>query len=119
MKTQTQSATKGKKGTVSIENLEDRGLRLRWRHEGNRYVLALGIPDSKLNRSVAPNKARQIEGDIATNNSDGTLEMYRPAKTVPKIRLTVPNLFESFIDHRRARMTEKTITAVLSSMKYT
>ncbi len=74
MKTQLPSASKAKKGTVSIENLEDRGLRLRWRHEGNRYVMALvGVSDNKLNRAAAQSKARQIEEDMVTGNFDPTV----------------------------------------------
>ncbi len=82
--------------------MEDRGLRLRWRHEGKRYCLALGIPDNKLNRAAAQTKARQIEGDMVTGNFDPTLTKYKPAPTVPKQRETVPNLFESLMGQRRA-----------------
>ncbi|NJM28650.1 MAG: hypothetical protein HC856_11505 [Pseudanabaena sp. RU_4_16] len=54
----TQSMSK--KSIVSIEALSDRGLRLRWRHNGKRHCLALGLQDSLTNRTVAEAKARQL-----------------------------------------------------------
>ena len=50
-----------KKSIVSIEALNDLGLRLRWRHSGKHHCLALGLQDSLTNRTVAEAKARQIE----------------------------------------------------------
>jgi integrase len=67
------AGVRSKRGTVGIENLEGM-FRLRWSHAGNRYCLTLGVPDTKVNRSVAKSKAGAIEGDLATGNFDPTLE---------------------------------------------
>ena len=67
----------GKKGTVSIESLFDRGLRLRWRYSDKRCCIALGIPDSPANRTIAESKAKQIELDIISGHFDDTLERYQ------------------------------------------
>ncbi|GAB4215523.1 MAG: hypothetical protein OHK0012_15840 [Synechococcales cyanobacterium] len=63
---------KASKGTVAVESVPGRGLRLRWRCCGKRYVLALGLPDSKVNHQVAQQKATQIELDMASGNFDPT-----------------------------------------------
>jgi len=36
------------------------------------------LPDSKVNRTVAEQKARQIELDIASGNFDESLRKYKP-----------------------------------------
>ncbi|MDJ0707169.1 MAG: DUF3596 domain-containing protein [Leptolyngbyaceae cyanobacterium MO_188.B28] len=53
------------KGSVSIEDFQGR-LRLRWRYQGKRYALSIGLPDSKINRQVAQKQATVIELDIAS-----------------------------------------------------
>jgi integrase len=63
---------KAAKGMVSVEVLQGR-LRLRWRQGGKRYTLSLGIPDSTVNRTVAQQKASQIQLDIISGNFDPTL----------------------------------------------
>jgi integrase len=68
---------KAAKGTVSVEVFEGR-LRLRWREGGKRYTLSLGLPDSKVNRTVAQQKANQIQLDIISGNFDSTLKKYKP-----------------------------------------
>jgi hypothetical protein len=52
---------------VKVESFKG-WLRLRWSCAGERYSLALGLPDSKVNRTVAAGKAAVIEGDLATEN---------------------------------------------------
>ncbi len=66
-----------KKGSVTVIAEKDRGLRLRWRYEGKQYSLALGLPDSRVNRAQAESKARMIEVDIQTGHFDPTLDKYR------------------------------------------
>lgn len=61
----TDTGKKSSKGTVSVEEFQGR-LRLRWRHEGKRYVLAIGLPDSKVNRD-----RRGAEGDHDRTRSGG------------------------------------------------
>ena len=50
---------------VKVEN-DDGRLRLSCTHGGKRYAIALGLPDSKVNRTVAQQKAAQIELDIVS-----------------------------------------------------
>ena len=84
-------------GFVSVENHHGR-LRLRFRYGGKRYAIAVGLPDSVVNRKVAQQKATQIELDIASGNFDRTLEKYRPPKTGKKASegQVVP-LFQKFM----------------------
>jgi integrase len=48
---------KNQQGTVAVETYKDR-LRLRWGHQGQRYCLSLGMPDTQVNRIVATGKAK-------------------------------------------------------------
>ncbi len=52
-------------------------MRLRWRYQSKQYSLALGIPDSRVNRTQAESKARLIEVDIQTGHFDQSLDKYR------------------------------------------
>ena len=82
---------------VKVENDNGR-LRLRWTYQGNRFTLAIGLPDSVTNRIVAEGKARVIEGDIATGNFDVTLKKYKPAKASPRVEpITTDKLFTKFM----------------------
>jgi integrase len=60
-------------GTVAIQTFKNR-LRLVWSHGGKRHFLYRNLPDGKVNRLVAQQRARQIEGDLATSNFDLTLD---------------------------------------------
>jgi integrase len=66
-------------GFVRVENANGR-LRLQFTGGGKRYVLAVGLPDLRVNRLVAGQKAAQIELDIVSSNFDATLAKYRPPK---------------------------------------
>lgn len=61
----TESEKIGRTGRslVKVEN-DDGRLRLRFTHGDRRYAIALGLPDSQVNRTVAQQKAAQIELDI-------------------------------------------------------
>jgi integrase len=84
-------------GLVSIEEYQGR-LRLRFRHEGKRCTISVGLPDSAVNRRVAQQRAAQIELDIASGNFDFTLKKYKPAKgDRVKDTAQVGNLFEQFM----------------------
>ncbi|MEO1347525.1 MAG: tyrosine-type recombinase/integrase [Cyanobacteria bacterium J06635_15] len=84
-------------GLVKVENDEGR-LRLRFSYGGKRKTLAVGLPDSKINRMVAQQKATQIELDIASGNFDATLKKYKPpkAESAKKPEARVVGLFEKF-----------------------
>ena len=70
---------KAPKGSINIES--DKGwLRLRFSCQSKRYAFALGLPDSKVNRKVAEQKAKQIELDILSGNFDSTLKKYKPER---------------------------------------
>ena len=87
-----------KQHLVKVEN--DKGaLRLRFSYGGNRHSIAVGLPDSKVNRIVAQQKATQIELDIASGNFDSTLKKYKPPKASAKksATATVVGLFEKFM----------------------
>lgn len=68
----SQPKKKAPKGTVSVQVFKDR-LRLCWSYCGKRYFLYIGLPDSKVNRVIAEQKARQIEGDTLPFRSDKEL----------------------------------------------
>lgn len=84
-------------GLVKVEN-DDGRLRLRFSHSGKRYSMAVGLPDSKVNRLVAQKKASQIELDIAYGNFDSTLKRYKPPRGGKKAsEAQVVEMFESFM----------------------
>lgn len=81
-------------GLVSIEEYQGR-LRLRFRYEGKRCAISVGLPDSAVNRRVAQQKAAQIELDIASGNFDSTLTKYKPVKGDRATEnVLIPDLFE-------------------------
>jgi integrase len=108
MKKQVVELDRGRKGTVSVESLEGR-LRLRWRYQGRRCVLSLGIPDSRVNRTVAEQRANQIQLDIASGNFDLTLKKYRPQRLGTGISISVPAFFGQFTQHKAKAVSPRTI----------
>jgi integrase len=98
------------KQAVKIESIEGR-LRLRWTYQGKRKVLAMGLYDTKLGRTVAESKAKVIEADLATGNYDDTLKKYKSQGQNPAddSGLSVTQLFQKFIDHKAKRVLKKTI----------
>jgi integrase len=78
------------KGTVAIENSNNR-LRLRWSCEGQRYCLALGLPNTPINLKLAKKTASQIELDIASGNFDVSLDKYRHKQTSKRKVTASPN----------------------------
>lgn len=73
---QSKSRKKAAKGTVVVQVFKER-LRLCWSYLGKRYFLSIGLPNSKVNRIVAEQKARQIELDIVSGYFDPTLKKYK------------------------------------------
>jgi integrase len=84
----SQPKKKAPKGTVSVQVFKDR-LRLCWSYCGKRYFLYIGLPDSKVNQVIAEQKARQIEGDMATANFDPSLRKYKPEYQQQYLRVSV------------------------------
>jgi integrase len=93
------------KGIIKIEVFKDR-LRLRWSTSGDRFCIYVGLPDTKINRSAAEAKARQIELDIISGNFDRTLKKYKPEVKISESRITVADLFEKYCEHK-AKVNEK------------
>lgn len=85
---------------VTIENHDGR-LRLRWRHEGKRYTLSCGVPDTQTGRAAAKQKAAQIELDISAGYFDPTLMKYRP-KLLGKnaIEIATVVMFQRFAQYK-------------------
>jgi integrase len=50
--------------TVTIENHENR-LRLRWAYQGERYTLAVGVPDNPTGRAIANQKRGKLNWGIS------------------------------------------------------
>jgi integrase len=86
---------------------------LRWRHEGRRCHLSLGIDDTPHNRFRAQQVATQIQTDIAYGQFDPeNLDKYKPTlgtvaaeNCTQTVKLTTVSLFEEFIEHRRSEGT--------------
>lgn len=115
-KTTKPKTAKAKKGTVSVT--ADRGrLRLGWRHEGQRYFLFIGLPDSVTNRRVAAAKATQIELDILSGHFDPTLKRYK-IELRNHLQTSVPELFEEFIQFKSKTVTEATLDKYRGLLKY-
>lgn len=111
-----------KKGSIAIGTLNGM-LRLRWTYQGAPYTLALGLPDSPINRHAAQAKAAEIQADIAMQQFDSTLAKYRPQRDAPGLELRhTTAIFEQFIEHRRTEGTSgqaiaSRYTPLLSNLK--
>jgi integrase len=97
--------TKSGRKLVKVEN-DDGRLRLRWTHHGKRYAIAVGLPDTAVNRTFAQQKASQIELDIISGNFDSTLKKYKPKRATSKHleQSTAGDVFEKFmVDQKKAK----------------
>ena len=98
---------RAKKGSVSVG--ADKGwLRLSWRVSGKRYYLTLGLPDDRVNRAIAQQKALAIEKDILYNEFDPTLDKYRQPSE-DSDGLTAVELFEKYVEFKRQNLDARTI----------
>lgn len=101
-------APRAAKGSVSVTS--DRGwLRLRWKHQGKRYTMALGMPDSSVNRQIAQAKAGAIYGDLMSGNFDPTLEKYKPQSAEDAIALSVCDLFQRWMDFKASSLEVRSL----------
>jgi integrase len=76
-------------------------LRLRWRHDGKRYCIGLGVHDNPTGRAFANQKKSQIEMDILSGHFDVTLLKYRPRKLgIKHTEVTAVELFEKYAANR-------------------
>ena len=111
------SAKRSPKGTVAVEAFQGR-LQLRWRYENKRYALSMGFPDSKVNRTVAQQKASQIELDIVSGNFDSTLKKYRPRPRIQASQNNAVNLFKQFTDYKAKTVSKKTLEKYKATIGY-
>ncbi|MGB3534237.1 MAG: DUF3596 domain-containing protein [Microcoleaceae cyanobacterium] len=108
--------TKAQKGTVVV--FADNGcLRLRWRYQGKRKSMSIGLPDTKVNRILAEGLARKIELDIKAGNYDPTRAKYRPNVTEPS-SMTIPELFEQFLKIKSKSITARSVEKYTAALKY-
>lgn len=100
-------ASRKPKGDVSVESY--RGfLRLRWRVNGKRHSLSLGLPDDAINQQVAAQKAHAIQMDILSDNFDPILSKYRPEHQTGKT-LSAVKLFQRFIQYKAKQVQPRTL----------
>jgi integrase len=108
---------KASKGTVVVQVFKE-CLRLVWSYLGKRYYLYIGLPDSKINRTVAEQKARQIEGDMATGNFDPTLKKYKLESPQKSVYISLTELFNRFMVEKAKVVTPKTMEKYEATLGY-
>ena len=113
----SQSRKKAAKGTVVIQVFKER-LRLVWSYAQERYFLYLGLPDSKINRLHADQKARQIEGDIATGNFDSTLKKYKSEAVLKRRQVTAVALFNQYTETKAKHLASPTLAKYSAIAQY-
>ena len=113
----TQKTTKSKKGQVAIYS-QDGYLRLRWRYQGKRYTIALGLLDTDaIAYQLAQQRANTIQLDILSGNFDESLVKYKPKKieSTPTIDPISPRcIYETFLDFKRSQVAPNTFKKYLS-----
>jgi hypothetical protein len=107
--------SKSQKGTVNVID-QDGMLRLRWRYLEKRYVMTLGLPDSKVNHQVAQQKATQIELDMASGNFDPSLEKYKP-RARKRAQNTVTELFRQFTERKAKAIHGRSLEKYQTTLK--
>jgi len=113
---------KNPKGTVTVESIQGR-LRLRFRFNGERYTVSLGLADTPANKRVAEAKAQRIEDDLRLqiayggNYFDPTLKKYKlqtvlsvsdpdiKPKPIPKLK----DIWERYVNYKLPKASPKTI----------
>ena len=96
------------KGSVSVG--VDRGwLRLRWKHRGKSYTMAVGLPDKPINRALAERQAKLIEADLEADYVtlgafDPSLAKYRDIDAGQAISLV--KLWERYTEHKRKTLPD-------------
>lgn len=96
----------------------DKGwLRLRWTHQGRRYALTLGLPNSNLNRTVAQQKAHQIELDIASGHFDSSLNRYKP-QCQRLTQISTVNLFRLFTEEKAKQVYQRSLEKYQATTNY-
>lgn len=107
---------KASKGSVQIKNSNDR-LQLVFSHSGRRHYLSLGLPDNRVNRKLAEQRAIQIELDILSGNFDASLAKYKPQSALTAItpitpsepELSLKDLWQRYSEYKAPSASPKTI----------
>jgi integrase len=93
------------KNHVSLESDQGR-LRLRWRYQGKRKAMALGLDDTKTNRQKAQRLILQIEADLESGKFDSSLQKYKPSVSE---ELNCSQLFNLWIDWKAHFISPRTV----------
>jgi integrase len=113
----TQKTSKTKKGQVAIYS-QDGYLRLRWRHEGKRYTIALGLLEhDAIAQQLAAQRANTIQLDILSGNFDDSLLKYKPKKidSLPLVVTASPrSIYQAFLEFKRSQVSAATFKKYLS-----
>ena len=97
------------KGAVAIAS-RDGWLQLRWRYQGKRYYLSLGLPDDAINRIAAQRRVDTIRLDMVSGNFDPTLVKYQGgSRPVAGQNLGAVALFEQFTEGKAKRLEVATL----------
>jgi Arm DNA-binding domain len=96
---------KATKGTVVVESFKGR-LRLRFRVAGERYCLAIGLPDLPKNREIAEDKANLIATDIKAGRFDPSLTKYQDPKAAKTSQgePMLDNLWDKYTEFKRKQI---------------
>ncbi len=98
-----------------MESHQDR-IRLRWRYQGKRYCLALGLPYNPATLKLAQQLVNKIELDIMSGHFDKTLCAYGN-KITKASSLTVVGLFQAYIKHKAKVVQDKTLYNYKGTLK--
>jgi integrase len=96
------------KGEVAIENI-DGWIRLRWRYQGQRKTMSLGLRHDPVNLAVAQQRANQIRLDMVSGNYDPTLAKYKTDRSQQAQAIGAVDLFERFIEWKAKRVQPRTL----------
>jgi hypothetical protein len=85
-------------GTVQVCRVR---IRLVWTYplSRRRIYLALGLPNSAINRNAAQQKALFIQNNMGSGNYDHTLKKYKSESQIERDRLTIIDRFQRFMQH--------------------
>jgi len=80
--------------------------------------LTLGLPDSKINQTVAQQKAHQIELDIVSGNFDSTLKKYKTEAALKRSQISVVSLFCQFTEEKAKGVDRRTLAKYKATLSY-
>jgi hypothetical protein len=99
-------------GRVTVEQYQDKYIRLRWTLDGKTYSMNVGN-DSRETIKAARAKAQIIDGDIIFNSFDSTLQKYgRETKptvlSVVKPEISLRSIWDKFVTDKTPHLKAKT-----------